>query len=147
MDHHTTPINQLGPSAFGFVVNSWVRSWWQQQPKCVDGEVYYNSFPDVARIVARRGDVLVAHFEDNPDTYIGWIAFDRSNPRRLHYVYVKESFRRSGVAHKLLHDHLRGDVEMSLNPVHRWKREKAAAYGYRYNPYQLMLIGDVREDE
>ena len=96
MDLDTTPIDQLPPElqgpAFGFVVNSWVRSWRRQSRDGLDRERFDATFPDVARRIAARGDVVMAHFEDCPELFIGWLAYDRACPNRVHYTYVKQNF-------------------------------------------------------
>lgn len=143
-DFILTPVASLGESAVGFVINSWARSWWKQQPSGVDPECYWRDFPALCRTVVARGGVKVAHWPDSPNLYMGWVAHDGP---RLHYVYVKQPYRRTGLAAAMLRRCCLGDVTMSLRPTHRWKREWADRHGYRYNPYQLLLIGDEDGDE
>lgn len=136
-----TPVSELGDSGHNFVANSWVRSREKAEPKHIDRAMFYKSFPDVVRSIIGRGDVLVAHFPGNADLFIGWIALDRERPSRLHYLYVKQSYRQNGYGARMLAE-LGPDVTMSLPPRVKWQRDKAAAYGYRYDPYQLFRTGD-----
>lgn len=140
-----TPVGELGESGHNFVSNSWVRSRGKQEPSSIDRGMFLKSFPGVVHSIIERGDVLVAHFPDNRDLFIGWIALDREDPSCVHWMYVKGNFRNAGYAKRMLAE-LGPDVTMSLQPRVKWQREKAAAYGYRYDPYQLFRTGDDHGD-
>lgn len=146
MDVELSPVTQLGDSARAFVVDSWVRARLSEEPKSISRALFLKTFPQVVRAIVGKGDALVAHFPDNPELYVGWVAFDRRHTSRLHYLYVKKNFRRHGVASRLLAE-LGPDPTMSLAPRKAWARTKAESYGYRYDPYQLFLHGESNGSE
>jgi GNAT superfamily N-acetyltransferase len=88
----------------GLVYSSWLRSYWDARPPQVwdiPRETYFSDAGHhgvVTRLLA-RSVVTVAHAPDDPDEVYGWICV---GARGLHYVYVKELWRRKGVATRLL---------------------------------------------
>lgn len=66
----------------------------------------------IERILARGGELVIAHPEDDPQTILGYLLFERAAPHAkvagvavpeiiLHWVYVKKAFRGYGVARTL----------------------------------------------
>lgn len=149
---HLADIPEGSPQhdgAVAFVKKSWITSWRNTCPRHdrIHGneeflKTFHRTFPLVAtRLVEERQDVHLLHFEGNLDLFLGFISFDVRDPSRLHYVYVKQSFRKAGHAQWLLDKHLSGEVTYSLRPVQEWKRQWLARCGYCYDAHALM-IGD-----
>lgn len=98
--------------------------------------------PDVAfptyregmgRIIERclqAGATLVAFLPEVPDEVIGWACFTST---ALHYVYVKQAYRRLGVAREILGEH----PQQWHTHDTRAGRHLAAALGTKFNPYLL----------
>jgi GNAT superfamily N-acetyltransferase len=88
------------PADARFVLDSWARSF-RRSPfaGCVPEDLY----PSVVRATATRllatGTLEVACNPDEPDQILGWALRE---PGRLHYVYVKDPWRRDGIARDLL---------------------------------------------
>lgn len=61
-----------------------------------------------------RCRLLVLCFESTPDQILGWIAFEA--PNVLHYVYVKQPFRRRGLATFLLNA---ADLSYPIKATHK----------------------------
>jgi hypothetical protein len=53
----------------------------------------------IVQLLARGMKVVMAVNPSDPDQIIGWIAFE---PGLLHFVFVKDILRRSGVAKQLM---------------------------------------------
>jgi GNAT superfamily N-acetyltransferase len=85
-------------SEVGFVYKSWMGSY-----KNHAGVIPYGMYRDIMqvfldRIIKRDGCivVLITHPND-PDFLFGFAVGERDTPT-LHYIYVKEDYRRTGVA-------------------------------------------------
>lgn len=88
-----------------FVISSWAESshngpvgrlhrrglWCEQQS-------------EVARHIIGRSHLLVAHHENDREQLYGWICFAHLKPETwaIHYIYVKQPFRKLGIARALL---------------------------------------------
>lgn len=87
--------------------------------------------------ILKRATVLVAVNSEDDDQIYGCVVFEKSHTPVLHYVTVKYSFRRHGLARILLHEAgLRPNkpVVYSLPP----KPRRLAPKQWTYVPYGLM---------
>ena len=90
-----------------------------------------------------RVRTLVAVFEDDPSVIAGFVIFEPGWKDVVHYLYVKASLRRYGIAKKLF---LATGFDPSTIVISHWTKDlsKLAVLskypGLSYNPY-LMLGG------
>jgi GNAT superfamily N-acetyltransferase len=86
-----------------FVMDSWLKSYrlnsFDNAVVSVPPSIYFAKHRNLIASAIDRCDVLVATPSDADDTILGWACMDREV---LHYVYVKERFKRWGVASRLL---------------------------------------------
>ena len=69
------------------------------------GREYHERQKKKIEVITARPDVaiLVACEIDKPNHIFGWIVFEMGETAGLlHYVYVKESFRKFGLCHEML---------------------------------------------
>ena len=122
-----------------FVLSSWVQSFWSDGA-CVSGipkSVFQRAHHSLAERAISRSDVLVACLPNYHDVILGWVSVER-NPQRLHYVYVKENFRRQGIARDLLSKALEDGPVLVTGQTHRWLRIVShLGREYRFNPYMI----------
>lgn len=90
-----------------FVADSWIRSYRLSHAAGMIAMQDWRSVMSQAidRVLSRPGvRVLVAHlpWEDSVGI-LGWMAYERteSGPPLVHYIYVKQAYRKSGVARGL----------------------------------------------
>lgn len=130
------------PDDKAFVTQSWMRSYW-------DGAIArdhriapptYNLYQRriIDDIVARPNAVgVIAHPQGDVDVIIGWIIFEVDDPLRVvHYIYVKEAFRRLGIAKRIL-----SATVNDFSYTHLTERARKIMDGrrnYNYNPWLLM---------
>jgi ribosomal protein S18 acetylase RimI-like enzyme len=85
-----------------FVVDSWLKSF-RSSSGDVPGPIYWRSHREVVDALLQRANVLVACNPEDASQIFGWAAFEkRAGVLVLHYLYVKEPFRRYGIATRLL---------------------------------------------
>jgi GNAT superfamily N-acetyltransferase len=72
-------------------------------------KTYYSRHHDVIEQLLDKSVVLVATTNEEPDVILGWACYEQGVgnescglPPVIHYVYVKPSFRKCGIATKLL---------------------------------------------
>ncbi len=92
------------PADLGLVYSSWLKSYWDARPMALAHVARALFFSDSGHhgVIDRllpRSTVTVAHPPGDPDEIYGWLC---SSERALHYLYVKELWRRKGVARGLL---------------------------------------------
>lgn len=90
----------------GLVYSSWMRSYWDAKPASLAGvprELYFSDAGHhgvIDRLLRRPDAILsVACDTKDHDEIYGWACW---SARALHYVYVKELWRRKGVASALV---------------------------------------------
>jgi hypothetical protein len=85
--------------------------------------------------------VTVACLPDNEDVILGYIVFQ---PNVLHYMFVKEAFRKFGIA-RFLYKESFGDNE-TITYTHKtlFVRDILSAHPLlTYNPFKLFNTGDI----
>lgn len=86
----------------GFLVKSWVQEH-RHSPasKGVPDDLYFASQRKLVLALLRRAWSLVAVDPADADHLYGFVVFELAPPR-LHWVYVKEAYRRAGLGEALL---------------------------------------------
>lgn len=117
-----------------FVFSSWLRSYKASRDTRVAPQVYFHEHHKVieAILASPSVSVTVAVSTEDPNTILGWAAMD-SSKGVLHYVYVKEAFRRWGVATELV-----GTLNInSYSHTTKYGERALGSYPCIYNPYLI----------
>lgn len=99
-------LRPFEPADFNFIISSWLRSY-RNSPfaKGLSNEKYYNQQPAVCMQLMNASTVLIACSPDEPKHILGYIVAQRAPNGAegvwVHYCYVKELYRRMGVATEL----------------------------------------------
>ena len=90
------------PSEVGFVYKSWLGSYKNHADVC-PYSIYRQTYQVYLDRIIQRDEsaVILAVHPDHPDQIFGFACFEKSFPT-LHYIYVKEDYRRTGVGSDLL---------------------------------------------
>lgn len=111
-----------------FIFSSWLRSYKACRDRHVAQAVYFKEHHKLIDALLRDATVLVATPQDDPDTILGWSV---KSGDTLHYVYVKEAFRRLGIGKALVGEF---DQHSHLTPYFvKWLEH--TKYISIYNPY------------
>lgn len=100
-------ITRPGTSAdYPCVLSSWLKGYryGSSYGRAQRNGVFFPDHQAIALDILARptAQLLVACLEDMPTTIAGFLVHERSTPPVLHWVYVKDSLRRHGVASMLL---------------------------------------------
>lgn len=112
-----------------FIRSSWKTDFWKVHArKSMSHKVYaQGQSARIARLLL-RSTALVAYFPQVPDEVLGWAVFEGDV---LHYVYVKSSYRRVGIASGLAGDRAR----WYSHPTNEAGRCFMRSIGAQFNPY------------
>lgn len=136
-------IREANESDHACIYATWLRSYRHSSSfaRNVHEGVFFAQHHAIIEALLAQSRVLIATIEEDTSVILGWCCYEPGEsvaglevPAVVHYVYVKPSFRKSGVASKLLdgvvidgamytHDtnHLRGYIgtkirKMVFNP-------------------------------
>lgn len=92
------------PDDRSFILATWLRGlyygnpWFKEIPKDVFMDKYHRVISDI--MVRPESAISVAVLRDSPDVILGYSVL--GSPRTLHWVFVKEAWRKIGIARKLI---------------------------------------------
>lgn len=124
------PMNVDDPSERGFVLHPWVRcasrsEWAMSMPR----EAFHAGQQRIAERLILLGSTYVAEHVDVPGELAGWICAESNC---LHGVYVKQVYRRMGIARMLL-DHVGPLTHRSCDAIPT--REYSVIKALRLDPF------------
>ena len=135
-----------------FLTSSWLRSFRDGAfVRGVPSTLYYRYHHKVISALLSRAVTLVAVNAEDDDQILGWLCAELVEGPSLvvHYAYVKEVFRKQGLAKRLLDVFMKADNPVVVQYTHRTFavkkiRDKAEEEGrepfmkgWIYNPYLL----------
>lgn len=100
MDDSRT-IRELRAADLPFIYATWLRSLYYGNPmyKQIVKDLFFNKYKLVLYELVSRSNVQVCCLTDDPDTILGYSVHEGD---RLHWVYVKEPWRKLGLAKALV---------------------------------------------
>lgn len=150
MDTRYTRLRDLPPEAErqarALILDSWVKGYYdfrlpmdlalirqaaRDDVMRVPPAVYKRYQRDLALRLLDEDEVIVATSPDDLHLFRGWVC---RKVDVLHYVWVKESWRRLGIASRLID----GCQTTTHHPTYRHVLRWLKALGIEYNPYLLM---------
>lgn len=122
-----------------FIHSTWLKSlrygndWFKQ----IDQKAYFREYNKVIdRILAKPTTLIkIAHLADDPEIILGYAIFEPGVSREtiLHWVYVKQAWRRIGIARLLIPDNV-GTITHLTKMGHMLKHNST---NVAFNPFQL----------
>lgn len=96
------PLDWANSSEVGFVYKSWLGSY-KNHADVTPYSMYRKVYQHYLDRIMRRGEcaVILAVHPEHPEQIFGFVCTEKSSPT-LHYIYVKEDYRRTGVGTDLL---------------------------------------------
>ena len=98
-------IRDAHPEDINFIYATWLRSYRRDSDvgRQARNLVYYKEYNKVIDHLLTSSTIKVACLDDDEVVILGYAVFDRDN---IHYVFVKEAFRRLGIAKRLIESSL-----------------------------------------
>lgn len=119
------------PDEAALVRSSWFESY--RKGGCapeVPFPTYKTGQNEIMDRLLGRGQVWVATLTEVPDEVLGWVCFDET---AIHYVYVKQAYRRRGIATSLI---ALAGARVFTHQTRAW-RPLATRFRLQFNPYLL----------
>jgi GNAT superfamily N-acetyltransferase len=89
-----------------FIYNSWLKSFGKStEARRMAAKVYFEGYSKIVDSILKNSFVAIALNPDDADQILGYVVFNYDEDINLsvvHYVYVKEAFRKLGIAKKLM---------------------------------------------
>ncbi len=127
---------------YDFILDSWLKNF-RKSPGSMTWETqsFYEFHRPRVRKLLLNSTTLVAHPSEDQEHLLGYVTYA---PGVLHYCYVKDTFRRMGVARELFrHAELGKDCEFT-----HWTEYMTGILNFnktlkfRYNPYWVKESAD-----
>lgn len=132
----TTPtLRRATEDDLRFCHSSWHTNFWKVWGhKHMQRPEYNVGMDRRVDLLLKHHQVLVAFFPEVPDEVLGWACIN-TDEDTLHYVYVKASYRRAGIASGLT----QGLVRWYTHPTNEAGRAFMARIGAQFNPFKMEL--------
>ena len=133
-------IRSAMPEDLNFIFNSWLVSYRNGKPTHnIDNPFYYAGQHKLMERIIRQSKILLAVDAENTEDIYGYLIWEEiDGVFVMHYAYVKQTFRRLGLIHKLLKEAGRNS---ELTGIYTHDSKCAKFVGQRlnlyYNPYVL----------
>jgi len=134
-------LRRARKSDIPFITSSWLKSHrYGYSSQSVPNTVYYHQHHKILEEVIPRSVVLVACNHEDPDQILGWMCAEVVDTAMvIHYVYVKKSFRKFGLAKRLVQTMAEVEDPPAFMCTHsnREVRDIVEKKEIIYNPYLL----------
>jgi len=131
-------ISPANPAHLNFIIDTWLRTYRRASAvKGIPSQIYYPNHREVALEIISRTNANVASSIDDDDQLFGYILFETSKTPTIHYAYVKQIFRKLGLANQLLES-----TGINTNDLYFYSHETYASkyilneFGI-FNPYEF----------
>lgn len=145
MDKPTSPatLRRADEKDISFIFNSWLKSYRSSYfAKSISNTIYFEGHHKIIEKLAKTSEIIVACNPQDPEQIFGYICAEKIDGIFcLHYIYVKQSFRRLGIGKLLLNSFERDKEQASVFTHHTKIAERLAAkYNMVYHPYLLINV-------
>lgn len=133
-------IRQAEPSDIDFIYATFLKSFhYDSWTKSIAKSIYFDNYKRVVDHILSNSEIKVACKKEDENVIFGYFIFD-SNEGVAHYMFIKEQFRRFGIAKSLFENAFHADANvdcthktrMSL-PIYRTKTNLV------FNPFHLFI--------
>jgi GNAT superfamily N-acetyltransferase len=141
-------IRQAKGNDLNFIYSTWLRSYKHDSPvtKQIKRDLFFKEHQRLIDKIFMRPNINIymACKDDDEDLVFGYIVYE---PKTIHFIYVKESFRKLGIGKRLLGClPTLNDVEAShltYSLIELWNAGKLKV---NYNPYDKEKNGRSTEE-
>lgn len=140
MTEYDWAIRQSKESDIPFIYSSWLESYastWD-----IKKSTFMKEYKYVIDEILLEGCASVACKKDEPDVVFGYMVYSLDFPT-VHYAYVKENFRKHGIAKSLFDG---SGLYLPITITHRTDlAKKILPSNIIYNPFLLFKRGDSHD--
>lgn len=119
-----------------FIYDTWLNSYRNSEIGLKCGTtVFFDNYRFVLDQIFEKSKILIACLPDNEDVILGYAS--AAKPDTLHYVFVKEAFRRLGISNALIAAHELSEPAIAITHTNEFCRHIAKKKHLYYNPFKL----------
>lgn len=131
-------------SDLDFIYATWLNSFhYDSWTKSIRKSIFFDHYSKVITNLIKDATIIVACLKDEENVICGYIVSEK--PNLIHYLYVKEVFRKLGIANDLYEYSFHKDQDIIIThktrSVHDILRSKE---NIKFNPF--LLFKGVQED-
>jgi len=112
IDQIEISIREFNANDLNFILSKWLKNYKfsSRFAKNIKPDIYYKWHHMILdNIMARPScTILIANPTDEPDVNLGFICYETTDTKVIHYAFVKPEFRNFGIGKRLFH-HAMGD--------------------------------------
>ncbi len=143
-------LRTANPEDIGFIFNSWLKSYRSSSvaTKVINTIFFAEQHKLIERLLA-NATVIIACNDNDPSQIFGWAVAERiQGIFAIHYIYVKHSFRRMGIANELIKAFGHDGSEAGIYTHYTAHMDQVAPkYNLLYHPYVLSQNYAKKEPE
>lgn len=118
---------------FNFITSSWIQSI---QHKNIDFDTYRTYQNRLIKNILSRAITIVAVPDDMPEIITGWICLENNQKLTIHWLYVKNIYRKMGIAKKFIEKIQNKSFYFTHEPKNEhWLKKKIEEMNGQYCPY------------
>jgi hypothetical protein len=123
-----------------FIYSTWLNSFKHSSNigKSCRSTIFFEEYRQIIDNILAQSEVRVACHHEVPDVIFGYAVYD---PECIHYAFTKESFRKLGIAKKLL-EPVMGTITPAKFHTHETFTIKGWPLKTSYNPFVLYNKGE-----
>ena len=125
-------LREFRPDDLNFILGTWMESYFFYMPSRPPKNIYAREHSALIHKKLPICECLVACSEEDPTQILGYLI---TEGELLHYIYVKELFRKLGIGSRLMEEMYRNAVDVVhthyTKPIKHFDR----SYHLIYNPY------------
>ncbi len=126
-----------------FMYSTWLNSYhYDSWARTTSKTVFFTQYKQVIDNILTRSMFTVAALKDDPEVILGYLI---SEPGIVHYLFVKEAFRKFGIATSLVKAVLQEDRFIITHKTQRAKLAIKNKEHITYNPF-LLFAKSVKEN-
>jgi len=111
-------IRQPKDSDISFIYATWLNSYhYDSWTKQIQKSIFFDNYKLVIDEILNNSKIKIACTKIDQDIILGYLVYDE--PHILHYCFVKQDFRRFGIANSLVADSI--DTKSPITITHRTK--------------------------
>lgn len=134
----------------GFIYNSWLKSYFDGGiwARHVPAQIFFDNHKKVVKTLLQNSRVIIACNPSDSSQIFGYSVIEKSySAPTIHYMYVKLTYRRLGIARALMNEileHYDPSLPVTVSHMTRVLEEIRENKSVIYNPYTAM---EARFDE
>lgn len=109
-------IRDFGPDDIPFIFSTWLKCYKHQSyfAKRIRYDTFFEHHHKIVDDILNRESISVklAVLKDDESLILGYVAFEQDKDTAIHFLFVKQAFRRMGIARALLNE-----LDCDLNGV------------------------------